>query len=387
MPTPREPQHESVTESEVPLEPAAGPSAEETAASVEVSASAEVPVPAAQTAADVEPVVASEPVVTAEPAADADPVVARDAAPAVEPMVAPASVLAVEPVTTHGPPAPPEAVAEPSGPPAPPEAVATDTPPSGRRAAPRPYPPSAASPEAAAAMAAGLIDPPVVERIPALAVPAPAAAAAAVPVTAAFTPVAAPPTPTSAPAAPVAPTEPTVPDTLLPESPAKPGLGRHLLGVLLGLVLTPVGLLLTGIGTARLADAIDAGDATDALGLGLLIAGALVLGAVVLLGMWSPAVPITGGILWGVALGTAFLAVPDTLADWFESIAGDQVVPDAVDQLTASAVTGELLVTGILLVAAGFAAARSRRRGRRWAEGVAAAQTARAMAASLDRPS
>ena len=154
--------------------------------------------------------------------------------------------------------------------------------------------------------------------------------------------------------------------------------------MLLGLVLTPVGLLLAGIGTARLSDAVDAGDTTDVLGLSLLVSGAVVLGAVVLLGMWSPAVPITGGTLWGVGLGTAYLAVPWFMADALESIAGDQSVPAAVDQLTASAVTGQLLVTGVLLVAAGLAAARARRRGRRWAEGVALAQAARLEAARID---
>ncbi|HWS58406.1 MAG TPA: hypothetical protein VN257_07705, partial [Actinotalea sp.] len=157
------------------------------------------------------------------------------------------------------------------------------------------------------------------------------------------------------------------------------GIGRHLLGILVGLLLTPVGLLLTGIGTARLAEAADAGDPADVLGLSLLVVGALVLGAVGLLAMWSAAVPTTGGLVWGLGLGTVYLVAPwlvddslDAADDRWTTAFVDQLRA-VVDQLTASAVAGQLLVTGVLLLAAGIAAARARRLGRRRAEAVAAA--------------
>lgn len=172
----------------------------------------------------------------------------------------------------------------------------------------------------------------------------------------------------------------------LPEAPPKPGLGRHLLGILLGLVLTPVALLLTGIGTARLADVVSAEDAvTDPLGLTLLVLGVVLLAIIVLLGAWSPAVPITGGIVWGIGLGVAFLVVPDVMRDTLERMSADQVIPGGVEQLAEVAMSGTLLVTGTLLLAAGIAAARARRRGRRWAEGVAVAEAARLDARGSER--
>lgn len=172
----------------------------------------------------------------------------------------------------------------------------------------------------------------------------------------------------------------------LPEPPAKPGAGRHLLGTLLGLVLTPVALLLTGIGVARLADVVSAEEAaTDPLGLTLLIVGVVLLAIIVLLGAWSPAVPITGGLVWGIGLGLAFLFIPGIMQDVLESMSADRVVPGGVEQLADTAMSGTLLVTGTLLLAAGVAAARARRRGRRWAEGVALAEAARRDARDTDR--
>ncbi|MBO1753071.1 hypothetical protein J4G33_14760 [Actinotalea sp. BY-33] len=170
------------------------------------------------------------------------------------------------------------------------------------------------------------------------------------------------------------------------EAPSKPGFGRHLLGVLLGLVLTPVALLLVGIGTARLADVAGTSSAgTDALGLTLLIIGVVLLAVIVLLGTWSPAVPLTGGLVWGLALGIAYLVVPGIMDDAVTAMTGTRVLPAAVEQLTTTAMSGQLLVTGTLLVAAGIAAGRARRLGRRWAEGVAAAEAARAEQAREDQ--
>lgn len=164
----------------------------------------------------------------------------------------------------------------------------------------------------------------------------------------------------------------------LPEPPRKPGFGRHLLGLLLGLVLTPVALLLVGIGTSRLSDVASGDATTDALGLTLLVLGAVLLAVIVLLGAWSPAVPITGGLVWGVALGLAYLVVPDVMSDAVDQMLGDRVLPAAVEQLTDSAMSGQLLVTGTLLMAAGIATAVARRIGRRWAERRVAAEQARA---------
>ncbi|KGM15053.1 hypothetical protein N867_12470, partial [Actinotalea fermentans ATCC 43279 = JCM 9966 = DSM 3133] len=163
----------------------------------------------------------------------------------------------------------------------------------------------------------------------------------------------------------------------VPEAPAKPGAWRHVLAALLGVLVTPVGLLLVGVGIARLADIAGTDDmGTDALGVGLLVGGLVLLAAVAVLGIWSPALPITGGALWGVGLGIAYLAVPDAMEDLVASITGD--VPAPADQLAQTAMSGYLVVVGTLLLAGGIATAVARRRGRRWAEQVAAAERIRA---------
>lgn len=167
----------------------------------------------------------------------------------------------------------------------------------------------------------------------------------------------------------------------LPERPAKPGFGRHLLAIVLGLVLTPFALLLVGIGTSGLAEIAGKEDVSaDILSLTLLLAGVAVLAAVVLLGAWSPAMPIAGGLVWGVTLGVAYLVMPNRMANSAESLTSDGSVPESIEQLADAAMSGYLLVLGILLVAAGIAAGIARRTGRRWAEAVAVADRARAEA-------
>ncbi|MCL3861361.1 hypothetical protein [Actinotalea sp. K2] len=260
----------------------------------------------------------------------------------------------------------------------------TTAPTTGQHAAPRPYPPA---PPAATGD----------DR------PAPAAASA--PPEGGSAPVAPPTAP--APPASDPPAQPTAPPGSIPapetspppadrrearrttrrevpEPPSRPGVVRHVLGVLLGLVLTPVAVLLVGIGTARLSDAAGTGTDTDVLGATLLVVGAVLLLAVVLLGVWSPAVPITGGLVWGVALGVAYLVVPGTMESVVDQLSDGRSVPAAVDELAAGAMSGQLLVTGLLLLGAGLATAFARRAGRRWAQAVATAHAARSEQARLD---
>lgn len=174
-------------------------------------------------------------------------------------------------------------------------------------------------------------------------------------------------------------------DRDLPEPPPRRGAGRHVLGVLVGLLLTPVALLLTSIGTARLADVAGTTDmGTDTLGLTLLVGGLVLLALLVLLGAWSAAVPITGGLVWGLGLGLAYLVVPGVMEDTAEQWLG-QDPPAAVEQLAQSAMSGQLVLIGTLLLAAGLAAAAARRSGRRRAEQVAVAEAARAQAVTGER--
>lgn len=173
-----------------------------------------------------------------------------------------------------------------------------------------------------------------------------------------------------------APDDATADQDELPEPPAKPGVGRHLLGVLLGLLITPIGLLLSAIGTARLAEVAGTADmGTDTLGVVMLGVGLALLAAVVLLGTWTPALPLTGGLVWGVGLGTAYLVIPGMVEDAVESLFDG--TPEAAAELGEAAMSGHLLAVGVLLTVAGVAIGLARRRGRRWAEGVAAAEVAR----------
>jgi len=146
----------------------------------------------------------------------------------------------------------------------------------------------------------------------------------------------------------------------------------------LGLLVTPVALLLVGVGLARLADIAGTNDmGTDVLGLSLLVTGAVLLAVIALLGVWSPALPIAGGTVWGIGLGIAYLAVPGVMDDAVDAmIAGTPPAP--VDQLAESAMSGYLVVIGAVLLAAGVAAGLARRRGRRWGAQAALAERARA---------
>lgn len=255
-------------------------------------------------------------------------------------------------------------------PPLPPAAPPAPEPPAttGAHAAPRPYPPSAPpappAPEPPATTggwttpsgfegAAARERPRTAEPVD---LPAPATDA---------TPADAP-TPAPAPAAPA-----------LPEPPRKPGFGRHALGTVVGLLVTPFALLLIGIGASGLRDlADDQSVAADWLSLGLLLAGVAVLAAIVLLGSWSPALPITGGLVWGVGLGIAYLAAPWVLSDAAAELTSDGSVPKPIQQLADAATSGYLLTLGVLLVTAGIAAGVARRNGRRWAEAVVVAERA-----------
>jgi len=228
----------------------------------------------------------------------------------------------------------------------------------GQHAAPRPYPPAETT------------DAPAPARQ--FAAPPPSAPAPSAP----------PMTPApTAPAGPPVDAEPQRVQRELPEPPARRGFARHLLAIVLGLVVTPFAVLLIGVGTSRLADVAGTNEmGTDWLGTTLLVVGLVMLAVLVLLGVWSPAVPIVGGLVWGIGLGVAYLAWPGPMEDAAQSMTSDGSVPVAIDQLAQAAMNGYLLVLGTLLVAAGLATSLARRRGRRWAERTAVAERAQAEA-------
>lgn len=292
-------------------------------------------------------------------------------APEPEPAVPPEPEPTVLPETPEPEPEPTPAPAPEPTPAAAPEPASSPAPLaglSGAHAAPRPYPPTVPLRDTPTAPLVPSPDEP-----PATETPVPTAPAAPIePAVGADPP---------APAVPPAPTYRSRRD--VPSAPTKPGFARHLLGVLLGLLVTPVGLLLVGVGLARLSDIAGTTEmGTDGLGLSLLVGGAVLLAAVVLLGLWTPALPITGGLVWGIGLGTAYLAVPGRMDDLVEQLTGDAPAP--AEQLAQTAMSGYLVLVGALLLAAGIATGVARRRGRRWAEQAAAAEQARRLTEPAD---
>lgn len=276
----------------------------------------------------------------------------------------------------------------------------------GSHAAPRPYPPVTGGPVAG----------PPTSPLPGVAATPGAAARAAVPPSqippaapgavlpdgrpiAGWTPVGAPGTAPVDAGGQAQPLRPGEPDTTagqpqrradrherleLPEPPPKPGVLRHVLGVLLGLLLTPVGLGLAGVGTARLLEIVGTDDpVSDPAALVMLGSGVGLLVVVVLLAIWSPAVPITGGLL-ALTVGAAYLAAPGPVDEVVRSLTDGRVLTEPVDQLTAAATSGQLLVAGALVLAAGIAAAVARRKGRRFGQLSAVVEQARTEAAQAE---
>lgn len=153
----------------------------------------------------------------------------------------------------------------------------------------------------------------------------------------------------------------------LDEEEGTPSFARHVFGFLLGLLLTPAGLALLGVGLGRLDSVAAMHGAGLAMGdVGLLAGGVAVLMCVALLGAWTPALPVTGGVVWGLTAGAAAMVWPRFTEDLLASMVDDTLAP--VDHLAQTATGGDLAVVGALLVAAGLAAGIGRRRGRRCAE-------------------
>lgn len=151
----------------------------------------------------------------------------------------------------------------------------------------------------------------------------------------------------------------------VPDLPRRPGARRHALGTLVGFLLTPVGLVLAAMGVGHMVD-LSAGNGAldDVFGLVLLGTGALVLGIVTLLGRWSPAVPITGGVLWGLGAGGVAIWNPQGVHDAVHGVTDGRFLQVTIDHILDPALTGPLLVLGMVLLCSGIAAALARGAGR-----------------------
>lgn len=150
----------------------------------------------------------------------------------------------------------------------------------------------------------------------------------------------------------------------VPNGPPTTGFGGHLLGILVGFALTLLAGFLVVLGQSRiLAQGVGLSDVDpDALGIVLVTLGALVAGLIVILGVWTPTVPLTGGLI-SIAVGAAFLFAPvQAHRETVRLISTEQNRVTVLNSITV-ATTGGLFLTGILLLAAATALSLVRRRG------------------------
>ncbi|WP_426593143.1 hypothetical protein ACPPVS_15570 [Cellulomonas sp. McL0617] len=321
---------------------------------------------------------AAAPVATpvAEEPAAAEPVTPKPAAeePTAAEAVTPGPV-AEEPVTEEPAAADPVAKAAAEGPvpeepaagePAATDPVGLDT---GRHAVVRPSPVPPADPAPAPVLATAPV-PAAPVAVPAAPVAAPTAPPAADPVdpaiaTAAAAFVATPPPEPVASYGAITP-EPDVDGRLFPDpnAPSSPSVGSRILGIIVGLILAPIGVAVLLLGESQILEAqVDGWDAsTSAVGIVLVTLGLLLLGCVLLLGIWTAAVPITGGAVL-TAAGAFYLYTPSIAREQTLLILTSSGWHKTVTQVTVSATSGMVLAAGFLLLLAGIVIASARRRG------------------------
>ncbi|KRD44230.1 hypothetical protein ASE38_08740 [Cellulomonas sp. Root930] len=149
-----------------------------------------------------------------------------------------------------------------------------------------------------------------------------------------------------------------------PNAPRSTTVGSHILGVLVGLILGPVGAGVLLLGESRILQAqVDGWDAsTEVLGIVLVTLGVLLLGAVLLLGLWTPSVPITAGTVLTLA-GIVYLYLPSIAREQTLNLLTSSGWRVTVTQVTVAGTSGMTLAVGFLLLLAGLVAAAARRRG------------------------
>lgn len=146
--------------------------------------------------------------------------------------------------------------------------------------------------------------------------------------------------------------------------PRRGGIGRMLLGMLIGVLSGAVGIWLVTFGQSRIlgAQAPQWDASYDPLGVVLVTLGVLVLAALIGVGAWSTAAPFTAGLL-ATVIGVVYLYVPATThADTVSWVATDATL-GSVERTVVAATSGTVFALGALLLATGitFAAINRRR--------------------------
>ena len=169
------------------------------------------------------------------------------------------------------------------------------------------------------------------------------------------------------PSPPRCPPEPVTPapvaeddDRLFPDpnAPRSTSVGSHILGFIVGLILAPISVVVLLLGESRILEAqVNGWDAsTEVVGVVLVSLGVLLLGCVLLLALWTPAVPITGGTLLTLA-GIVYLYLPSFAREQTLNVLTSSSWRLTVTQVTVAGTSGMVLVVGFLLLLAGIVAA------------------------------
>ena len=146
-----------------------------------------------------------------------------------------------------------------------------------------------------------------------------------------------------------------------------PSLWEHLVGILLGVVLAALGLLTIGLGAARISELNVDGTQVDNLGIVFVCLGAIIVAAVLSLGLWTAAVPFTAGIIT-TAAGGLLLFAPQVGANVINDLLRNNSNAVTIDWLIADGNAGWYFILGILLLVSGIVNSTLKRRVRRVAK-------------------
>lgn len=146
-----------------------------------------------------------------------------------------------------------------------------------------------------------------------------------------------------------------------------PSLWEHLVGILLGVVLAALGLLTIGLGAARISELNVDGIQVDNLGIVFVCLGAVIVAAVLSLGLWTAAVPFTAGIIT-TAAGGLLLFAPQIGANVINNLLRNNSNAVTIDWLIADGNAGWYFILGILLLVSGIVNSTLKRRVRRVAK-------------------
>jgi len=136
--------------------------------------------------------------------------------------------------------------------------------------------------------------------------------------------------------------------------------GGSLVGALIGLVLTPIGIAFAAKGGADIRYWVIVGAVTDRwTAAGEIVVGSVLLMLVAALAAFSPVGTVVAGLVWGIFPGILHILYPD---DTFRLI-GDLPFIDATWQVALHSwvTNGFALISGFMLLGAGFAGLVRRR--------------------------